>query len=83
MEAKAILSFADNPGKFAGSLTLSRGKRQGMRFIALRFMPYRGADIVEKILKSAMANAEQKKAVNPEDMNVKAFCKSGAFIEES
>jgi large subunit ribosomal protein L22 len=41
-------------------------------------MPYRGARIVEKVLESAMANAEQKKAVNPESMKiVKAFVDQG------
>jgi large subunit ribosomal protein L22 len=30
--------------------------------LSLRFMPYRGAKLIEKVLKSAMANAEQKNA---------------------
>ncbi len=47
---------------------LIRGRKAGEALIALRFMPYRGSHFVEKILKSAMANAEQKKAANPEEM---------------
>ncbi len=45
-----------------------RGRKAGEALMALRFMPYRGSHFVEKILKSAMANAEQKKAANPEEM---------------
>lgn len=82
MEAKAILKFARiTPRKVRRVVDLIKGKKAGDALIALRFMPYRGADIVEKILKSAMANAEQKKAVNPEDMNVKAFVNQGPSLK--
>ncbi|KJU81498.1 Ribosomal protein L22, bacterial-type [Candidatus Magnetobacterium bavaricum] len=33
-------------------------------------MPYRGATLVAKLLKSAMANAEHKKIAEPDDMNI-------------
>ncbi len=36
----------------------------------LKFMPYRGARFVQKILKSAMANAEQKDVADPEEMRI-------------
>ncbi len=82
MEAKAILKFARiTPRKVRRVVDLIKGKKAGDALFALRFMPYRGADIVEKILKSAMANAEQKKAVNPEDMNVKAFVNQGPSLK--
>ena len=69
MDAKATLRYARiTPRKARRVVDLIRGKKAGEALIALRFMPYRGSSFVEKILKSAMANAEQKKAVNPEEM---------------
>jgi large subunit ribosomal protein L22 len=45
-------------------------------------MPYRGARFVEKLLKSAIANAEQKKAVNPEEMKItQAFVDQGPVMK--
>jgi len=82
MEAKAIAKFARiTPRKARRVVDLIRGKKAGDALLALRFMPYRGADLVEKVLKSAMANAEQKKAVNPEDLNVKAFVDQGPSMK--
>ncbi len=82
METKAILKYARiAPRKARRVVDLIRGKKAGDALIALRFMPYRGADIVEKVLKSAMSNAEQKKAVNPEDMNVQAFVNQGPTMK--
>jgi large subunit ribosomal protein L22 len=60
MEAKAILRFARiTPRKARRVVDLIRGKRASDAMVSLRFMPYRGAKVVEKVLKSAMANAEQ------------------------
>jgi large subunit ribosomal protein L22 len=73
MEAKAILKYARiTPRKARRVVDLIRGKKASDALIALRFMPYRGAHFVEKILKSAMSNAEQKKVMNPEDMVIAA-----------
>jgi len=45
-------------------------------------MPYRGSQFIEKILKSAMSNAEQNKAVNPEEMVIsKAFVNQGPVMK--
>lgn len=79
MESKAILRYAHvTPRKARRVVDLIRGKKAGEALIALRFMPYRASNIVEKILKSAISNAEQKKAVNPEEMLVaKAFVDCG------
>lgn len=61
MESKAILRYARiTPRKARRVVDLIRGKRAADALIALRYMPYRGAGIVTKLLKSAMANAEQK-----------------------
>ena len=78
METKATLRYARiTPRKARRVVDLIRGKKAGDALMALRFMPYRGSLFVEKILKSAMANAEQKKVMNPDDMIV-----SEAFVDQ-
>ena len=83
MEAKAILRYARiTPRKARRVVDLVRGKKAGEALIALRFMPYRGADFIEKILKSAMSNAEQKKVVNPEEMVIaEAYVDQGPVMK--
>lgn len=69
MESKATLRYARiTPRKAKRVIDLIRGKKAGEALTALRFMPYRGSVYVEKLLRSAMANADQKKVVSPEDM---------------
>jgi len=71
MESRAVLRYARiTPRKVRRVTELIRGKSAGDALLFLHFMPYRGARFVEKLLKSAMANAEQKKAVNPESMKI-------------
>lgn len=83
MEAKATLRYARiTPRKARRVVDLIKGKKAGDALISLRFMPYRGADFVEKILRSAIANAEQKKAVNPEGMIVaRAYVDQGPVMK--
>jgi large subunit ribosomal protein L22 len=83
MDAKATLRYARiTPRKAKRVVDLIRGKKAGEALIALRFMPYRGSQFIEKILKSAMSNAEQKKAVNPEEMVIsKAFVNQGPVMK--
>jgi large subunit ribosomal protein L22 len=83
MESKAILKYARiTPRKARRVIDLVRYKNAGDAFIFLKYMPYRGARFIEKLLKSAMANAEQKKAVNPEEMKiVQAFVDQGPVMK--
>ena len=83
MDAKATLRYARiTPRKAKRVVDLIRGKKAGEALITLRFMPYRGSQFIEKILKSAMSNAEQKKAVNPEEMVIsKAFVNQGPVMK--
>jgi large subunit ribosomal protein L22 len=82
MESKAILKHAKiTPRKARRVVDLVRGKKAGEALITLRFMPYRGAQFIEKILKSAMANAEQKKVVNPEEMVIAAYVDQGPVMK--
>jgi len=61
MEAKAIARYVRmTPRKARRVLDLIRGKKAGEAVVALKFMPYRAARAVEKVLKSAMANAIEK-----------------------
>jgi large subunit ribosomal protein L22 len=63
-------------------MDLIKGKNAGDALLFLRFMPYRAARFVEKILKSAIANAEQKKAADPESMRiVKALVDQGPTMK--
>jgi large subunit ribosomal protein L22 len=60
MEAKAILRYARiTPRKARRVVDIIRGKNASEALLSLKHMPYRGADFVAKVLKSAMANAEQ------------------------
>jgi len=72
MESKAILRYARiTPRKVRRVTTLIKGKNAGDALVNLRFLPHRGAQVVAKVLKSAIANAEQKKVADPESMKVK------------
>ncbi len=79
METKAILKYAKiTPRKAQRVVDLIRGRKAGEAMISLRFMPYRGARHIEKVLKSAMSNAQQK------DSNVdsEAMVISRAFVDQ-
>lgn len=77
MEKKAVHKYARiTPRKARRVVDLIRGKKAGEAIVSLRFMPYRGAKIVEKVLRSAMANAEQANAPDAEQMTI-----SRAFVD--
>jgi large subunit ribosomal protein L22 len=79
MESKTILRYARiTPRKARRIVQLVRGKKAGDALLSLKFMPYRGARFLEKILKSAMSNAEQKDAnIDSEDLII-----STAYVDE-
>ena len=60
MSARKVRPFAD----------LIRGKSVDEALQLLRFVPNRGARLVEEVLKSAMGNAEDRGARDPEDLVV-------------
>lgn len=61
MEARAILRYARiTPTKARRVMNLIRGKKAGEALLTLKYMPHKGARIIEKVLRSALANAEQK-----------------------
>ena len=70
------------PRKARRVVDLIRNRTAGDALLYLRFMPYRGAHPVAKLLKSAMSNAEQKKAVNPEGMKItEAYVDQGPVMK--
>ncbi len=83
MEAKAVLRYAKMaPRKARRVVDLIRGRKAGDALLSLRFMPYRGARSVEKILKSAMSNAEQKNAnIDSESLVINAFVDQGPVMK--
>ena len=83
MESKAVLRYARiTPRKARRVVDLIRDKNAGDAMVFLKYMPFRGARFVEKLLKSAISNAEQKKAVNPEAMKiVKALVDQGPVMK--
>jgi large subunit ribosomal protein L22 len=61
MQTKAVYKYARvTPRKARRVVDLIRGKQAGEAMISLKFMPYRAARLIEKTVRSAMANAEQK-----------------------
>lgn len=69
MSYKAIHRFARiAPTKVRHLATLIRGKTVADGLDALRFMPHRGARMLEKVLESARANAEDRGARNVESL---------------
>lgn len=49
---------------------LVRGKHADEALEILRYMPHRGARLLEKVIKSAMGNAEEARAENVRDLIV-------------
>ncbi|HKB01452.1 MAG TPA: 50S ribosomal protein L22 [Gemmataceae bacterium] len=71
MEYKASHRFADmSARKVRPFADLIRGKSVDEALQLLRFEPNRGARLVEQVLKSAMGNAEDRGARDPEDLIV-------------
>ncbi|UCD36478.1 MAG: 50S ribosomal protein L22 [Nitrospiraceae bacterium] len=83
MESKAKLRYARiSPRKVRRLTDLIKGKKAGEAMISLDMLPHRGGKIVSKILRSAMANAEQKKVADPESMKVsKVFVDQGPTMK--
>lgn len=61
MEVRAVLRYAKaSPTKLRQVLRVIRGMKAGDALYQLRFIPKKSARMVEGVLKSALANAEQK-----------------------
>jgi large subunit ribosomal protein L22 len=71
MESKSLLRYARvAPRKVRRVTDLIKGKTAGDALVSLKFLPHSPAKIVSKVLRSAVANAEQKKVADPEAMRI-------------
>lgn len=71
MEAKAIAKYVRmSPSKLKPVTDLVRGKDLNEVLTILKFTPGRGAELVEKVVQSAAANAENNFDMNPDELYV-------------
>ena len=78
MEAKAVAKYVRiAPRKVRVVMDLIRGKSVADAFAILKFTPKVGAEAIEEVLKSAVANAE-----NNFDMNVDNLYVSTCFVDQ-
>ena len=78
MAAKAVAKYIRiAPRKIRVVMDLIRGKNIGEAFAILKYTPKVGADVIEKVLKSAVANAEHNN-----DMNVDNLFISAAYVDQ-
>ncbi len=69
MEAKAVLRFVRvAPRKARLVIDLIRGKNAAEALTILKFTPRHAAKVIEKVLKSAVANAAQKEMGDVDDL---------------
>ena len=78
MESKAVAKYVRiAPRKVRVVMDLIRGKSVAEAFAILKFTPKVGAEAIEKVLKSAVANAE-----NNFDMNVDNLYVSSCYVDQ-
>ena len=83
MEAKAVAKYVRmSPIKLQPVTDLVRGKDLNEALNILKFTPGKGSEIVEKVVKSAAANAENNFEMDPEKLYVKeAYCTGGPILK--
>ncbi|MBI3610629.1 MAG: 50S ribosomal protein L22 [Nitrospirae bacterium] len=80
-EAKAILRFVRvAPRKARMVVDLIRGRQVADAFNILKFTPRSASRVVEKVLKSAVANAENLEIGDPDDLWVTRVCVDGGPV---
>ena len=83
MEAKAVAKYVRmSPTKIAPITDLVRGKDLNEALAILKFTPGKGAEIVEKVVQSAAANAENNFDMNPDNLYVaECFANKGPTMK--
>jgi large subunit ribosomal protein L22 len=83
MEAKAVAKYVRiSPRKVNYICAEIRGKQVDEALSILKFTPKRGARELEKVLKSAIANAENNFSMNRDDLYVyKAYANDGPRLK--
>ena len=83
MEAKAIAKYVRmSPSKLKPVTDLVRGKDLNEALTILKFTPGKGAELVEKVVQSAAANAENNFDMNRDAICRRGLCKPGSYNEE-
>lgn len=84
MEAKAVAKYVKmSPSKLKPVCDLVRGKNLSEALTILKFTPGKGSQIVEKVVQSAAANAENNHEMNPDALYVAEIsAKQGTNNEE-
>lgn len=78
MEAKAVAKYIRiSPRKVRKVVDLIRGKKVGEALAILKFTPHGASTPVEKVVKSAVANAE-----NNNNMDVESLYISKIFVDQ-
>ena len=78
MESKAVAKYIRiAPRKVRVVMDLIRGKDIAEAFAILKFTPKVGCEVVEKVLRSAVANAE-----NNFDMDIDKLYVSSAYVDQ-
>ena len=71
MEAKALAKYVRmSPIKLQPVVALIRGKDLEEALNILKFTPGRGAELIEKVVMSAQANAENNHSMSPDNLFV-------------
>ena len=71
MEAKAVARYVRmSSSKLKPVTDLVRGKDLNEALTILKFTPGKGSELVEKVVKSAAANAENNHDMNPDELYV-------------
>lgn len=78
MEAKAVVTHIRiAPRKVRIVIDLIRGKNVGEAFAILKYTPKVASEVIEKLLKSAVANAEHNYDMNADNLYV-----STAYVDQ-
>lgn len=76
---KAVAKYIRmSPRKLRRVVNEIRGKDTNSAQTILKFMPYAGARVVEKVLKSAVSNAKENEKLNPDELRI-----TKAFVDQS
>lgn len=81
-EVKAVAKYIRmSPHKVRRVLDQIRGRSYREALIILEFMPYRACEPVTKVLRSAVANAENNNGLEPSDLVIsKAYADGGPSL---
>lgn len=82
-EVKAIARYIRmSPFKVRRVLNQIRGRSYREALILLEFMPYRACEPIVKVLRSAVANAENNQGLDPNDLVIsQAFADGGPTLK--